>query len=162
MVMETVVNNVYTIRPGRQSKAEIVNLRPWSVDPVIEALRDPWIYREAEDALAEVADAYPDLGLYGWQQGPPLEAEASRPSSVEEFAVAKEWLGRLVRSKPPATNSYFLKHVLEYESSPQFYTANGIFIAAAISLGIAQRRSGDGPNSLLGIRLPKADRRNRS
>ena len=146
------MDNVYITRPGSRGKAEIVNRRPWSIDPVIEALRDPWIARFAADALAEVIQQHPDLGVYGWGISPPLIGTVDEPASVACFAIASAWCQRLERSTTCGVSSYAMKHVLENESGLSFYCPNGIFIAAAISVGIAQRRATS--NSLLGLKLP--------
>jgi hypothetical protein len=121
---------------------------------VIAELKDPWVFRLASDALAEVAATCPDLGQYGWGYQYPLEVTAR---TVQEFAIARAWLSQLERSRFMETCSYGLKHILERESG--YYVPGGTFIAGAIDVGVPQRRGDDGPNSLLGLKLPKAWRR---
>jgi hypothetical protein len=149
------VNRFYINRPARPSKSQIIILHPWNADEVIRELADPWIFRLAADALAAVARDFPTLGIYGWDLSPTL-ISADEPATLERFAIAIAWLRRLERSKTPAVSSYFFKHVLEYESQANsVYMPNGVFIAAAISAAIGQRRGApNSPNSLLGLRLP--------
>lgn len=73
-------------------------------------------------------------------------AELFTDVSLCAFERAREWLARWVPTKSfcACGTSYGLKHAAEHEIG---YVTNGVFIAAAISLGIKIKR--DGPNAAL-------------
>lgn len=110
---------------------------------------------ETEAAMLSVMAETPDLTDHGF--GVPLElrekpedrlrrfqrerAHLLLPNALNEFERARTWLSRQPRQKRVSRrwSSYGLKHVAEEAVG---YASNGVFIAAAISLGFRVEREG--------------------
>jgi hypothetical protein len=84
----------------------------------------------------------------------------------EQFLRAVMYLETLEKSKTVSRKrtSYGYKHDAErfHEAAApgeNYYVANGMFIVAALHLGFAIKRDGEGPNAFINIAVPKSSRR---
>lgn len=128
-----------------------------------QTMTEQMTIEEAKVDMTAVLEREPQLGDFGFgvydsrnKTPEQLEAKLRKereeillPRSLEQFAVAREWLRRFNKTK--AVNqrrgtSYGLKHVAAHETG---YVTNGVFIAAAIAEGFAIERVG--PNARLNI-----------
>jgi hypothetical protein len=116
----------------------------------------PFKYRHVEEVRAEIAavlEREPELSSFGFGKFRPsddlfaLRADALTEDSCQEFEKALAWLAQL---KPTASlnrnaTSYSYKHEVErwFETTYQgnSYVANGMFIAAALHLGLRVKRA---------------------
>lgn len=113
----------------------------------------------------DVMERHPDLGIYGigvFRVGPMtreqyVEALAKDREALyaeaDTVARAAAWLEAnvgLIRT--PSAGSYAAKHMMEHAKGG-FYVTNGVFIAAALTLGATIRYVDGSPNPLLGLSL---------
>ncbi|TAJ82888.1 hypothetical protein [Reyranella sp.] len=85
---------------------------------------------------------------------------------VEQFVRAWEYLETLEKSKSVSRRrtSYGYKHNAEQfhkaaNPGDDNYVSNGMFIAAALSLGFSVKRDGNGPNAFINIAVPRTSHR---
>lgn len=118
-----------------------------------------------EALLKQVLDTYPDLQDFGFgafdsirKTTPQIAQEIAdgrrvmlESRSLRQFDAASRWLAQFKKLKHvnPRGTSYGLKHVAEHSID---YVTNGIFIAAAISVGFTVKRvTPDSPNAWFNI-----------
>ncbi|HSC11194.1 MAG TPA: hypothetical protein VLC97_09495 [Rhodanobacteraceae bacterium] len=114
------------------------------------------------EALRRILADHPDLSDYGlgkavsfrWTKAQVEEHFAkSRESiavNIERFRATRDWLRGIAKIKTinPKRSSYGMKHIAEAEIG---YITNGVFIAAALSLGFTMRRYPGSPNPSFNI-----------
>jgi hypothetical protein len=108
---------------------------------------------DRRELMLQIMEKHPHLTDHGFGVFPGEDFKTTREQltderSLEGFVRARDWLSLWPRTKRVYNfgTSYGLKHVAGKDIG---YVTNGVFIAAAISLGISFRM--DGPNALLAL-----------
>jgi hypothetical protein len=119
--------------------------------------------KSAEEAIATVMRAWPNLGYFGLEHSHKFEIDRKRLAgqhAAEEFIRAVSWLEKVPKRKTfnPCNTSYGIKEAAERWSGD--YISNGVFIAAAIHAGFRVEQLPGSPNVQIGIatsaKWPKA------
>ena len=170
----------------REVAANLFELGPWVRAELVDGDPDRELEEMEADraAIRRAMEAHPTLNYSGfgihdsgwsrWTAEERRSALAERRTSmltdnaVAEFRLAQDYLNRLERRKSanPDVNSYWLKHrATDWHSgvgTSDTYMSNGMFIAAALALGLIVLPVYGTPNAQIGVTTRSVKRMNAS